>query len=92
MVEYCSVAGVAVALRRMTLNNETIGHLRIIRNGDDCEINKIRLCQCFCFLGATYRLYMFSSEEFMAWDIADHSEHLFDPNTIITPVWLERVS
>lgn len=64
--------------------------LRVVPVGEPCEIRKIAICQCFTHLANVYRLYSFSPEEFGAWQISDHSEHLFSPWTFIQPVRLAR--
>lgn len=64
--------------------------LRVVRVGDPCEISKISICACFLHLGVLYRLYSFSHEELGAWQISDHTEHLFSPGTIVQRVRLER--
>ncbi len=48
------MADVDAALRRTTLNNETIGHLRIVRDGDDCHWHK-NTSNLFMFDGNIYR-------------------------------------
>ena len=64
--------------------------LRVVPVGEPCEISKIAICGCFIFNGTVFRMYSFSREEFGAWQLSDHTEHLFAPNTIVQPVRIER--
>ncbi len=64
------------------------GCLVPVPDGEACEISKIAICGCFLFNGTVFRLYSFSREEFGAWQLSDHTEHLFAPDTIVHPVRL----
>ena len=64
--------------------------LRVVKVGDECEISHIPICGLFSYLGVVYRLYSFSPDEFGAWQVSDHSEHIFAPHTFVQPVRLER--
>lgn len=67
------------------------GCLVPVPDGEACEISKIAICGCFLFNGTVFRLYSFSREEFGAWQLSDHTEHLFAPDTIVQPVRLVRL-
>lgn len=67
------------------------GALVPVPDREACEISKIAICGCFLFSGTAFRLYSFSREEFGAWQISDHTEHLFAPDTLVQPVRLVRL-
>ena len=60
--------------------------------GGACQITKISICECFIYLGNVYRLYSFSPVEFGAWQLSDHSEHIFALDTIVQPVRLRPIA
>ena len=71
---------------------ERSGALVPVPVGDACEISRIAICGCFLFNGTAFRLYSFSCEDFGAWQLSDHTEHLFAHNTIVQPVRLVPIA
>jgi hypothetical protein len=91
IAERCENQGmvtIAVDARDLADRLDLSGALVPVPDGEACEISKIAICGCFLFNDTEFRLYSFSCEEFGAWQLSDHTEHLFAPDTIVQPVRL----
>jgi len=95
IAERCENQGmvtIAVDARDLADRLERSGALVPVPDGEACEISRIAICGCFLFNGTAFRLYSFSCEDFGAWQLSDHTEHLFAHNTIVQPVRLVPIA